>query len=350
MVKHVIIMAGGAGKRLWPESCANRPKQFMQVMGDKSLFGGTLERAAALGIEGRIVVVTNQKYKDLTLKEFEIFPEELQKRCVVLCEPRPRNTSPALMYAARWLAEFESPEDTALVLAADHIITEIDKFSAAVEAASSLAEKGFIVPFGIVPQSPETGYGYIEAGDSDGEGYEVHSFKEKPDKKTAEEFLAAGNFYWNSGMFVYSMKVFLAEMEKHTPEQINAFASLTVDDMKSETAGLSVCSDVNSSVEKAFDSAESISIDYALMEKTKEIRAVKGMFSWNDVGSWDVIADLYPREVDTAVEAKGNYVLSDIPVSICGVDDLIVVARNGKLLICRKGKSQLVKEAALKDE
>jgi len=347
MINHVIIMAGGAGSRLWPASHSKRPKQFMKIGGDDSLIVKTIKRGFSLGHEGYIIIVTHKDHVKLALDECSVFPEEKRKRIVILPEPFARNTAPALTLAAMWLKSIDEEDSSVIVLAADHIIEPIEAFISDVEKASILAKANWIVPFGIPPLDPETGYGYIEAGENLSVGKKVISFKEKPDLKTAELFLKAGNFYWNSGMFVYNIKTYLSELKRLTPEVAKIFEQLTFStdtfDAKNEIIWMKDLKNL----EPVYDEVLSISIDYALMEKSDRIAMVETSFSWNDVGSWDVISDIDKHQSESifSVESENNYVYSDIPVTLCGVEDLMVVIENGKALVCKKGNSQLVKNA-----
>ncbi|MDC7232021.1 MAG: mannose-1-phosphate guanylyltransferase [Spirochaetales bacterium] len=348
MVDHVIIMAGGAGKRLWPASNNSKPKQFMTVQGEDSLFGGTVKRAASLGIQGKILVVTHKDHITAALEDSACLSDEIRSRLVLLAESEARNTGPALAYAAAWLKENAGGADSSvLVLAADHLIEDINQFKKDVEDASVLASRDNLVVYGIKPDFPSTGYGYIEAGEADEPGYKVISFKEKPDLPTAEKFLEAGNYLWNSGMFTYKLSVFEQELLKGTPDMQKPFLpSLKCPEAKVENSVTVVMPDDH--ITSLYGSLPRESVDYALMEKSSRIAMVRSGFDWNDVGSWDVISDLNPPPEQPVFEtAEGkNFVYSDIPVALCGVEDLIVVIKNGKALVCRKGESQLVKDAA----
>ena len=348
LIDHVIIMAGGAGKRLWPASHSERPKQFMTVQGASSLFCSTVKRAASLNLSGKIVVVTHKNHVPAALEDASSLPEEIRSKLVLLAEPEARNTAPALSYAAAWLNK-EDGNDKAvvLVLAADHLIDDVESFSKDVEDASVLAEKGFLVVFGIKPGFPSTGYGYIEAGEKEASGYKVLSFKEKPDQKTAEEFLKAGNFFWNSGMFTYRLDTFAEELKAGTPDMIIPFEK-GITFPASEVSEQVTFVNPDAQLTQLYKSLPRDSIDYALMEKSENIAMVSARFDWNDVGSWDVIAQLNPPSRQPVFETggNGNFVYGDIPVAFCGVNDLIVVMEKGKLLICKKGASQQVKAAA----
>ncbi|MBB6480771.1 mannose-1-phosphate guanylyltransferase [Spirochaeta isovalerica] len=350
MIDHVIIMAGGAGTRLWPASTNTRPKQFMKIGGNDSLITSAIKRGFALDHRGYVIIVTHRDHLKPALDECSALPEEMRKRIVILPEPFARNTAPALMLAAAWLKWKGEENSSVIVLAADHIINDTDGFIASVEKASQLAEKDRLVPFGIPPVSAETGYGYIEAGKTFLPGLEVVSFKEKPDLKTAVKFVAAGNFYWNSGMFVYPVSLFYDELRVHTPEVVEPFDSIDFRDGQfAAEKDLTYLKDIDA-ITPVYEKVLKISIDYALMEKSHKIAMAEAEFDWNDVGSWDVISEIDKSEKNTlTVKGRNNFVYGDdVQVAFCGVSDLIVVVEEGKILICRKGESQLVKEVTEK--
>ncbi len=351
MIENVIVMAGGAGKRLWPASLGKRPKQFMTVDGDVSLFRGTLDRAFDLGIKGAIYVVTHQDHVEAAVAECDGLSPVDRRRVIILAEPVARNTAPALALAAARMELDGRKEQTVLVMAADHLISPIEAFAASVEAASGEAEAGFIVPYGIIPTSPSTGYGYIEAGKKIGAGFEVLSFREKPDEKTAGKYVESGRYYWNAGLFTYRSSVFSTELIGHAPDVAAVFNQPTESWFESENQdGISIHMPA-AVLRDLYSSCPGISVDYAVMEKTEAIRMVAADFDWNDVGSWDVIAELNaPAEAPVySHESVGNFVYSDVPVALCGVEDLIVVVSNGRVMVCKKGVSQLVKNAAEDD-
>lgn len=346
MIDHVIIMAGGAGTRLWPASTNNRPKQFMKIGGEDSLINSTIKRACALNNKGYIIIVTHINHLKPALEECYLLPEEMRKKIVILPEPYARNTAPALTLAARWLQWKGEEDSSVIVLAADHIINETNHFIDSVERASQLIERDRIVPFGIPPLRAETGYGYIKAGAPYKPGLEVDSFKEKPDMKTAIKFLSAGNYYWNSGMFVYKISLFLSELLKFSPEVAKPFDEVHFkEDHFAQNNSVAYLKETHA-IENVYSHMTKISIDYALMERSDKIAMIEATFDWNDVGSWDVISDIDKSSKDiTSIESKNNFVYGDdMQVSFCGVEDLIVVISDGKLMICKKGQSQLVKD------
>ena len=351
MVENVIIMAGGAGKRLWPASLGKRPKQFLHVDGDTTLFRGALDRAFDLNIRGVVYVVTHEHHVEAAVEECRSLVDERRSRVVILAEPIARNTAPALALAGARMQLDERREETCLVMAADHLISPMADFAKSVETASEEARGGYIVPYGIVPRDPATGYGYIETGAEAGGGFEVKSFREKPDATTAAEYVSSGRYYWNAGLFTYRNDVFLAELAACSPGIDKAFSDPDESWFESRTDDGIVIYTPAENLRRLYAGCPGISVDYAVMEKTRKIRMVKADFEWNDVGSWDVIAEL-DNPPDAAVysyQSERNYVYSDRPVALCGVDDLIVVVANDRVMVCRKGMSQLVKNAAEED-
>ena len=340
MVDHVFILAGGSGTRLWPASTRNNPKQFLSLSGNKSLLALTIERARGLDIPGEIVIITLEDQLGGILEECS----SLQGGITVIPEPFARNTGPALALGAKYVASKHSRDDTILVLAADHLISPQAQFASDVKKAAELAEQGMLVTFGIPPTFASTGYGYIEEGEPVGPGAKVASFREKPDRETAEEFLERGNYYWNSGMFLFSAGLFLDEVTKHEAEITDAFAGLG--DFSEERRGNAIVACRDEAVRKSYEKAPKISVDYAVMERSGQVGVIKAAFDWNDIGSWDEVAALGAEGTGEVfrVDSEGTYVYSDTPVALCGVDDLIVIVKNGRVLVCRKGETQKVKE------
>lgn len=363
MVRHAVILAGGAGTRLWPASTEKHPKQFLDLAQGRSLFALTLERAVGLGIEGFICVVTHRDHARAISRQCAALLRKLPfpaNRIVILPEPQARNTAPAIALACCFLKAQGSEGDTLLVMPADHTVSPSATFAEDVETAERLAAEGWLVTFGITPERPETGYGYVEIAGRLAGGFKAARFKEKPDIETARAFLRRGGHYWNSGMFAFRVDRFLGELERHAPEVAKPFlfAPLPGPPATAQPGNGPVFAGAEETLASIYRQTPGISIDYALMERSNRCAVVPARFSWSDVGSWDVVAELFGPELAegqardlVSVQAAGNFVFSDIPVALAGVEDLVVVVKNGALLICRRGQTQLVREVvqALRD-
>jgi mannose-1-phosphate guanylyltransferase/mannose-1-phosphate guanylyltransferase/mannose-6-phosphate isomerase len=374
MFDDCIIMAGGSGTRLWPASTFQKPKQFLSIPGGGSFFSAALERALAVTADvkdGRVIIIAGRGHVDLIAEACAGLAEEDKKRLVLIPEPAARNTAPAIACGALY-SDWVSGglERNILVLTSDHIIRPLEIFKANAAAATAFARQDMLAIFGIPPQSPETGYGYIETsrllsvfretpyqdknrGYYEPEVYQVVSFREKPDQQTAEAFIKEENFFWNSGMFAFSSKFILDQFRQNARDVITPFDKLRAPDERSYKTlkGLKVLSEWKD-LETAYQETKSISFDYAIAEKCGRTVMVKAAFQWTDVGSWDEYARLAG---DTGAEvyrsgSESTFVDSDIPVALCGADNLIVVVRSGKdggppaVLIAEKGKTQKVRE------
>ncbi len=353
MIDHVLILAGGSGTRLWPASNSAHPKQFIPVKNGKSLLQLTIERAGALDISGSIIIITLEDQLEPILADSRKLGKEREK-LKVIPEPAARNTAPAIAVAAEYLKAQGKEEDTVLVLPADHLISPIEQFKTDAAKADELARQGYLVTFGIPPAYPATGYGYIEAGEKVDPGRKVASFREKPDGETARSFLDAGNYYWNSGMFAFKATTYLQELRAHSPEIAKTFEALGSAGESRSEEGIPL-EMVGEKVAEIYKSSPKDSIDYAVMEKSGSSAMVEAGFEWNDIGSWDEMAKLFEEGEGAAeegecesvysVDSEGNFVYSDLPVALCGVEDLMVVVKNGAVLIAKKGSGQLVKKA-----
>lgn len=348
----IVILAGGAGTRLWPASTKERPKQFLSLGLDRSFLQTTVERALEVNPGAELLVVTHRDYAEGTVEQLREYADR-GTRIAVLPEPVARNTAPAVAFAAEYLKGRLGREARMLVLSADHLIRPTEKFVADVRKADEFGERGMIAVFGIPPSEPNTGYGYIEAGEALSPGFRVRGFKEKPDAATAAAYLESGRYYWNSGMFLFSLAAIDEEFADLSPEVTRPFTELRaeeraeIDRAARNENGILVWGDCPV-VERLYGGLPSISIDYAVMEKSRRVAMVKACFEWNDVGSWDEVARLLPGESPLVISESSsrNAVYSDIPVALCGVDDLVVVILDGKALILKKGSSQLVKSVA----
>jgi len=364
MLDHVFILAGGSGTRLWPASNSGRPKQFIPVQDGKSLLHLTIERAFGLGIRGSVIIITLADQLEPVLEECRKI-DVGEGRIKVVPEPAARNTAPAIAIAAEYLKSRSRTgrDQTVAVLTADHLITPLEKFTGDMENADALARQEKLVTFGVPPTRPETGYGYIESGEELKNGYLVASFREKPDEATAVKFLEGGNYYWNSGMFAFRVKTYLEELSAHTPEIGELFEGIGAKGHSRLVDGIEVVME-GPDVEDLYRRSPKDSIDYAVMEKSDRVAMVSATFDWNDIGSWEEMAALYEerRNVQSgapeteagdvaaddqelvSIESEGNFVYSDLPVALCGVKDLMVVVKNGAVLIAKKGAGQQVKQ------
>ena len=342
-----ITLCGGSGTRLWPISRTFMPKQFVKLFDDSSLFQLNLERNSRLCDEQLIVSNTEQYFLALDqLEEINSNQKSKIENPAFLLEPIGRNTAPAIALACFAL----DGESVALVTPSDHLIKDEKAYEKAVKRARELAEKGFLVTFGIEPQYPETGFGYIEAI-----GEDVKSFKEKPDLETAKGYLEKNEkrktknesrFLWNSGMFCFRAKTFLSELEKHAPEIFEA----------SKKAYENAVKDKNGLVRIKHEDMIEIpegSIDYAVMERSDIVKVVPCDMGWSDLGSFDALYEELPKDENgntlnenyVSLESKNNLVIgSDRTVATVDVEDLIIVDTADALLISRKGRSQNVKK------
>ncbi|MDP2804929.1 MAG: mannose-1-phosphate guanylyltransferase/mannose-6-phosphate isomerase [Gallionellaceae bacterium] len=339
------ILCGGAGSRLWPVSRELHPKPFIRLADGQSLLQKAYLRGAALADVTEILTVTN---RDLFFKTEDEYREVdgAAKRTLshgFILEPFGRNTAPAIAAAAIQVSETHGEDALLLVLAADHLIADQMAFEQAVIAAKQLAMQGKLVTFGIQPEAPETGYGYIEA-----EGNTVLRFVEKPNLKNAQAYLASGRYLWNSGMFCFSAGVMLQEMEKLCPEILKATRSCMSVSRKSEGRGFV---QVELSPEN-FGHIPDDSIDYAVMEKSKNVAVIPCSIGWSDIGSWSALGDL------TAADEKGNRIegealLHDVTncyiqsneriVGAVGVNNMIIIDTPDAILVADRSRAQDVK-------
>lgn len=340
-----VILSGGAGTRLWPVSREAYPKPFIKLSDGKTLLRKTLERAALAKDVATVVTVTNKDHYFITRDDH--MGGGLALEHVYLLEPCARNTAPAIAMAALYALGRFGPTATLLVLPADHLIAGDEAFIEAVAEASRLADKGLLVTFGIPPATPETGYGYIECGANCGSGaFRVRRFVEKPRLDVARSFLDSGEFLWNSGMFCFAASAFLDALKQcdvalYTQAQACWQATLP---------GREGRVDLDAAGFAAFPD---ISIDYAVMEKHREVAVVKARFQWNDIGSWSSLGELTPadsegnRIVGEAVlmNTRDCYVQSDSRmVATVGVENLVIVDTPDALLVADKSQTQGVKQ------
>jgi mannose-1-phosphate guanylyltransferase/mannose-1-phosphate guanylyltransferase/mannose-6-phosphate isomerase len=358
-------MAGGSGTRLWPASNSRKPKQFLPTVkgGTESFFSLSLERAFRVVAEndGRVIVVMGKLHLPFVIAACSKLSTAEKKRLVLIPEPEAKNTAPAIACAIEYAGKTGGWNRTMMVLTSDHIIKPLNAFLNNLNFAAQFAEQNKLVVFGISPIGPETGFGYIEAAKKlSGDVYAVTAFHEKPNRETAEQFLASKNYFWNLGMFVFSCDFLAEEYRRLSPEVISPFEKLKTPDKKAYTKIKDLCIlDQWIGLDKAYNQAKCISFDYAIAEKCTQTVMIRASFDWIDIGSWDDYARLLSvnsiadsdigKDVYT-VGTDGCFVDSDIPVALAGVENLIVVIRSGKdgsppsALITQKGKTQLVRD------
>lgn len=336
-----VILSGGSGTRLWPVSKPEHPKQLLPLTADLTMLQLTAVRIEGFDAAptGRPIIVANAAHVDT-------IDEQLQQIGVanyhVILEPIGRNTAPAIALAA---LEAQA-DDALLVMPSDHVIADLPAFHAAIARALPLVGKGALVTFGITPDGPETGYGYIQMGQACGDMvHDVVRFVEKPDVANAQRMLAEGNHVWNAGIFLFRADAYLAAMERHQPDMLAAVRA-SMSDAKRD--GAHVFPDA-----KAFHACPSDSIDYAIMEREAHVACVPVAMGWSDVGSWDSLHAISARDADdNAVRgdalmlgAHNCLVHSDGPrVTLVDVDDLIVVVSGGDVMILKRGESQKVRK------
>lgn len=330
-----IILAGGSGSRLWPLSRELYPKQLLNLISDKSLLQSTFERLTNCMQKDEILSITNTKHSANVRMQLA----QLTENPKVLSEPVSKNTAPAIALATKYIMQETGEDPVILVVPSDHLIQDKERFLSTVKKGEKLAEEGYIVTFGIKPNYPETGYGYINTLKPLDIGFKVKEFVEKPNLETAEKYLKAGTYYWNSGIFMFKASTMIAEIEKNAPE-ISKIAQ-NVDFTKSSDIPF---------VE--FDKMPSISIDYAVMEKSDKIALVALESDWNDLGSWQSIYDVSKKDEHNNVfighvideGSKNSFVYASSKlVTTIGLEDTVIVETEDAILACKKDRTQDVK-------
>ncbi|MEH6660076.1 MAG: mannose-1-phosphate guanylyltransferase/mannose-6-phosphate isomerase [Parasphingorhabdus sp.] len=343
-----VILSGGSGTRLWPLSTPEKPKQFLNLSGPLSMFQLTLQRCADQSLYRRPVIVGSARH-------IGIMQEQMQEvgatAAEIILEPCPRNTAPAIALAA--LAA-DNPTDLLLVMPSDHTIKNLTAFQKSVLASIPVAQSRWLVTFGIEPTSPATGYGYIQEGEAivgSTRSLSAKRFVEKPNLENAEKMLAEGGYHWNAGIFLFRADSYLAAMEKYSPE-ILAACRAAMDSKQTDNGNCHPDPD-------AFASAPSDSIDYAIMERSDKVAVTPVNPGWSDVGSWDALFDISSKDEQSnaiigkavTIDSSNNLIHSDeLEVAVHGVENLIIVTHENKVMILPRGQSQNVKEIAQKLE
>lgn len=331
-----LVLAGGSGTRLWPLSRKDYPKQFLKLNGKESLLRQTVNRLLNVLSKDEIIVMTSEEYRFYVRSE-------LQEINHVIHERQSRNTAPAIALGIKYCTEKLGCDggEVVFVSPSDHIIRPLDRFVEYFRLAEKLAKQGHIVTFGTRPDRPETGYGYIRAerqspaSSSQGNYFRVEKFVEKPDAATAMQYLDAGNYYWNSGMFAFSIQTMMDELRKYAPA-IREMLGRSFDEMNDQ-----------------FHKMPEISIDYAVMEKSDRVALLPLDLYWNDIGSWDSLRDILPRDENgnavvgdvMAIDTKNCLIFGDKRLlSTIGLEDCLVVETSDAVLIARKGEAWKVRE------
>lgn len=340
---YAILMAGGVGSRFWPVSTTNLPKQFHDMLGaGDTLIQKTFKRLSKLIPKENIYILTNERYNDLVLEQL---PDVTQKQVVL--EPAMRNTAPCILYASLKIQK-ENPDALVIVAPSDHWIEDETAFSKNVEEAFTYCSaNNALMTLGITPTFPNTGYGYIEYNKSSTNTIkEVSQFREKPDYKTAQEFIAQGNFLWNGGIFMWSVKSVLSAFKINQPELYHLFeAGIETYNTQREAAF----------IKENYAKAENISIDYAIMEKSNNVYVIAAEFDWNDLGTWGSLYDKLDKDShgnaisnakSLAENAEGNLIRTktDKLVVVDGLNNFIIVDNEDTLLIYPKDKEQDIKQ------
>lgn len=337
-----LILAGGRGTRFWPRSRKRSAKQVLNVVGDRSLIQATVDRLAPVIPPERLWILTNDHLRDIIVEQLPEVPKRQ-----ILSEPAQRNTAPAIGLAAHILHSID-PDAVMGVFPSDHVIGKPAAYRSVIKAALKGAAGGNLMVVGIQPRWPETGYGYIEfpKGTSAGgkDPIPVRRFREKPDAPTAKKFVKAGHFYWNSGMFFWQTGTILDELRRNLPKTATILASLPAFGARK----------FPSELERCFPLCENISIDYAVLEKAKKVAGIPAAeFGWNDVGSWNAVYELLPRDAHGNVAVHDSVILDSHNnfidargkiVALLGVKDLIVVDTPDALLVASRDRAQGVGE------
>lgn len=331
-----IILAGGSGSRLWPLSRDLYPKQLLAFDEKESLLQKTFKRLCQFSKPSEIVTVTNIKHSS----DIKLQLNTIDNTNIVISEPLGKNTAPAIACTLEYFKQTSSTDDVVIIVPSDHLVKRVEDFMATVEEGYKLAQEGYIVTFGIKPTYPETGYGYIKTLKPLAVGQKVERFVEKPDLETAKNYLASGDYYWNGGIFMGKISVMLEEFAKYTPDIYKNLAKLDFSK--------------NTQIEYAiYEEMPSISIDYAIMEKSEKIALVELKSDWNDLGSWQSIYNVKPKDENGNV-ITGKVVVDNVKnsliysqkeiVAVTGLEDVILVETEDAIMACKMNESQNVKK------
>ena len=342
---YAVLMAGGIGTRFWPRSRSRNPKQVLNIIDSDTMIQATYKRLHGLVDQHAIYIVTHQSQKELIHQQLPELDEQN-----FLLEPVGRNTAPCIGLAAIHIQQ-QDPDAVMVVLPADHMVAEVESFQAVIKVAAHFAyENDGLITLGIEPTEPATGYGYIQRGERVGELdghtiYRVKTFAEKPNYETAVRFLESGDFYWNSGMFIWRAQTILGEIAEKLPEIYEGLMEIQ------QAIG---SPHYMQKLEEVYRRIRGISIDYGVMQTAENVYVIPSQMGWNDVGSWETVYEISPKDARKnvpqckkliAVDSTRNYVYSPNKlVALVGVENLIVVDTGDALLVCKKSRSQDVRE------
>lgn len=330
-----LIMAGGRGTRFWPKSTEEKPKQFLNLIGNKTMLQLTVERSLKITPIEKIFIVTGEIYKDIVKEQLPELPEKN-----IIIEPVGRNTAPCILLATLYIKQIYNNANV-IVLPSDHIIENTEEFCNTIKKAENYIKqenKNSIITIGITPTRPETGYGYIKySNESSEQVVKVEKFVEKPNLEKAKEYLREGSYLWNAGMFIFNIDYMLEELKQNCNESYSMLANLPkVDDINYETE-----------LKKVYKECEAISIDYAVMEKSKNIYVIPSEFGWDDIGTWKSLERYIEHDQNGNVclekiyteDAKNNVIYAEgKKIVLLGVEDLFCIDSNGVLIIGKKDK------------
>lgn len=344
---HIVIMAGGIGSRFWPMSTTECPKQFIDVLGvGRSLLQLTYDRFQGICLPENIWIVTNKKYLELCREQLPDVPTEN-----ILLEPCRRNTAPCIAYVS-WRIKSKNPKANVLVTPSDHIVTDTVEFQRVITSCLKFTgETDAIVTLGMKPNRPETGYGYIQADLSvssprNKEIFRVDSFREKPDIETAKKYVQQNNFFWNAGVFIWSVSTIVNAFRVYQPAISKVFEGME---------HIYGTPEEQENIDKCYPECENISVDYAIMEKAEEIFVCPANFGWSDLGTWGSLVeqskkDLYGNSLignDIRLYDSHNcivHTMSEKQVIIQGLDGYIIAENDNRLLICKLSEEQRIKQ------
>ncbi len=345
---YALILAGGIGSRLWPRSRQNMPKQLLDIVAKNTMLQETFVRISPLIPADNVFVVTNDTYAPIVREQIPVLP-----KANVVNEPAGHGTAPCIGLSALYLKRL-APEGVMVSLHADHLIEDAPAFRRALQVAAKVAEEDYLVTLGIEPDQPDISYGYIQRGQplttvDDHQVYRVEKFTEKPDEATARQFLESGQYYWNSGIFVWKISVILREIELYLP---HLYEKLMIIDRAIGTP------DERQMLEEVWNTVENETIDVGIMEKAREVAVIPINIGWSDVGSWATLTDILPRDREDNVVVGGEHIGVDTTGSLLygtkrliatvGLKDMIVVDTDDVVLVCPKDRAQDVKDLVTK--